>query len=81
MFKELLASEILLHPEVRAQVVHQIAEFRPVRRDNSDGILDLLTYARRVLESYGQYLVVNSAIGIQEIGNANVLSAVDNCSY
>jgi hypothetical protein len=57
MFKQLVSPgdkppEIGLHPNVRALVFTQIMQYNPLRRDNVDGILDLLTYAPRVIELY-----------------------------
>lgn len=69
MFKQLLPSkvdnyekepDIILHPEVRAQVTSTITGFNPLKTNNVDNILDLLTYAPRVLESYGQLIAVNT---------------------
>jgi len=69
MFKQLLPSkqdlssrdpDIILHPEVRAQVTSQIAGFNPHKSNNTDNILDLLTYAPRVLEQFGAMIAINT---------------------
>lgn len=52
MFKQLVKGEILLHDSVRNSVFQQVTAFAPLRTDNTDGILDLLTYAPRILSEY-----------------------------
>lgn len=53
MCKELSAGEIVLHPDVRSVVAHQIANWNPMKKQNQDDILDILTYAPKVLQTYG----------------------------
>lgn len=62
MFKELMAGDTLLHPAVRTQVIHQAKGFNPLKTDNVDGILDLLTYAPRVLTEMSEYLLSQTVI-------------------
>ena len=70
MFRQLIPSktnlppEIYLHPSTRALIFSTISQFNPLRRDNTDGILDLLTYATKMIELYG-VSIMNSNI-IQE---------------
>lgn len=66
MFKALLAGEIYMHPETKTAVYNQISHFNPLKRDNTDGILDLLTYAPRVVELYGAEIVSRSPITVME---------------
>lgn len=72
MFKQLLAGEILLHPAVRALVSAQIIQFNPLKRDNTDGILDLLCYAPRVRQMFGEFIVSNLTIEAQEFYSLQV---------
>lgn len=67
MFKQLVPSavdkinsepDIILHPEVKALVTSCIQAFNPLRTDNTDNILDLLTYAPRVLEQFGHMIAI-----------------------
>lgn len=66
MFKELIAGEVQLHPDVRTQVFYQISQFNPLKRDNTDGILDLLTYAPRVLAEHGELIAFNTILAQQD---------------
>lgn len=84
MFKQLvLASgqtlpEIGLHPDVRSLVFIQIMQYNPLRRDNTDGILDLLTYAPKVLEMYPGEVISSNIIENQE---SEALGVIENNCY
>jgi Terminase large subunit, T4likevirus-type, N-terminal len=68
MFKQLLSGEILVHPSCQAQINLQISQFNPLKRDNTDGLLDCLTYAPKVIEMYGHLLLGGTIIEEQEFG-------------
>lgn len=78
MFKELTSGDIIIHPECKVQVHYQISQFKPLKRDNVDGILDLLTYSPRVMAEFGHFIAMNSSIGTQEQGAAKVLQLDEN---
>ena len=65
MFKMLVPGEIKLHPRVRPQVFLQITQYNPLRRDNIDNTLDLLTYGPKALEMYGVLIYNSTIINIQ----------------
>lgn len=44
----------------------QITQFNPLKRDNTDGILDLMTYAPRVVQEFGEFVVATNIIESQE---------------
>jgi hypothetical protein len=56
MFKELTAGELFYHERTKPAVNLQITSFNALKRDNVDGILDLLTYAPRVIVEFGEYV-------------------------
>lgn len=66
MFKQLLSGDLFIEEEAKIPAYSQIIAFNALRRDNTDGILDLLTYAPRVLDEYGEYVVMNTIIESQE---------------
>lgn len=72
MFKQLLAAEVRYHPRTAALVNHQIINFNPLKRDNVDGILDLLAYAPRVPEMYAEFVSAYTDMVIQDTGNVRV---------
>lgn len=69
MFKQLVppvsttaqtTPDIILHPEVKPLVTSTIVGFNPLKTNNQDNVLDLLTYAPRVLETYGPQIAINA---------------------
>jgi hypothetical protein len=66
MFKQLASGEVFLSDNVRAEVFLQIMQFNPMRRDNVDDILDLLTYAPKVIEMFGEFIVSLTVMEMQE---------------
>jgi hypothetical protein len=83
MFKQLLAGEILIHPECQAQVNLQITSFNPLKRDNTDGLLDCLTYAPKVIELYSHLIMGGTIVEEQEFGKLQHPDnfAVSNVSF
>lgn len=66
MFKALAKGELFIEDKAKAASFSQIISFSPMRTDNTDGILDLLTYANKVMEMYVEYIVANNLIEAQE---------------
>jgi hypothetical protein len=83
MFKGLTGNdpEQYLSNDVRAQVFTQITAFNPLKTTNVDGILDLLTYAMRVVAEYGEYILSGLTIEMQEYDAIPVLSSADNVCF
>lgn len=73
MFLQLLRGEVWIHPDCVPAAHLQITQFNPLKRDNTDGILDLLTYAPKVLELYGHQIASTNTINEQEYGRSEVL--------
>lgn len=72
MFKSYAAGETFVHDEAKPAVHMQITGFNPMRRDNTDGLLDLLTYAPKVVEEFGEYIVASNIIESQEFDALDV---------
>jgi len=66
MFKGYAQGEIYVKDSAKLPVHLQITGFNPLKRDNTDGLLDLLTYAPKVIEEFGQYVIANNLIESQE---------------
>ena len=81
MFKQLLAGEIFVHPSCRAQVNLQISQFNPLKRDNTDGLLDCLTYAPKVIEMYGNLLLASTIIEEQEFSKVKIRSEFETSPF
>ena len=76
MFKAYAAGEIFVHKDAKLEVHLQITQFNPLKRDNTDGLLDLLTYAPRVVQEFGEYVVACNIIESQEFDAIEV----DDCN-
>lgn len=81
MLKALKSGELFISPECKAEVLLEAAQFNPLRRDNVDNILDLVTYAPKVLELFGEYVISNTIIVSQEFDQIKVLSAEELSSF
>lgn len=81
MFKQLLAGEIYVHPDCKAQVNLQISQFNPLKRDNTDGLLDCLTYAPKVIEMYGNLLLASTIIEEQEFANVRIHTELETSPF
>lgn len=73
--------DLFIDPSCRPLAHLQITQFNPLKRDNADGILDLLTYASRVLEVYGEYIQITNILEDQEFGNIEVLPPEITCPF
>ena len=71
MFKQLVPSktdlssqlpDIIIHPDVKGHVTSRIVEFNPLKTNNTDNVLDLLTYAPRVMAEFGSLISINNPL-------------------
>ena len=67
MFKALLAGEIYVASDARPALFSQIQSFNATKTNNTDGLLDCVTYAPKVLELYGEYIASQLTLNLQEI--------------
>lgn len=79
MFKSYQKGELFVIPPLRPRVHAQALGFNPLKRDNEDGILDLLTYAPKMLQEYGSQMMIDNQILMQE-NNAIVVRNAIECS-
>jgi len=81
MFKQMMAGEIFVDPEIKGEVFLQIMQFNPLRRDNTDDILDLLAYSPKVLEMYGEFVVSMNVLINDDNSAIEVLPPAVNCAF
>ena len=81
MFKQLLAGEILVHPDCQTLVNLQISQFNPLKRDNTDGLLDCLTYAPKVMELYSHLILSGLVIEEQMHGSIRIWGELENAAF
>lgn len=78
MFKQLTCKptpELLLGPDVRSVVLSYITMFNPLRSDNNDNVLDVLTYAPRVVQELSHLIVLSGELQIDH--TAETLQVVE----
>lgn len=81
MFKAYAAGELFIAPEAKPLAHLQISQFNPLKKDNTDGILDLLTYMHKCIEMYGEYIAITSVLLGEDIGTIQVLPPEMNCPF
>lgn len=81
MFKQLLSGEVKIHPKCRPLIDIQIINFNPLKRDNTDGLLDLLKYAPKMIEMYGPLISSSLTIENQEYEAIEIVGPEVNCSF
>lgn len=81
MFKQYLKAEVLVSDKCRAQVHHQITSFNALKDDNTDDVLDLLTYAPKVVAQYQEYIANTTIIMNEDMEAIEVLEAEDNSPF
>lgn len=81
MFKELIAGELIIHPDCTPAVYLQITQFNPLKRDNVDGILDCLSYAPKMIEMYGEYITSTLTLDMQEFSAIPVRTELETSPF
>lgn len=66
MFKAYQAGELFALDDAKLALHMQITQFNPLKRDNTDGILDLMTYAPRVVQEFGEFVISGNILESQE---------------
>ncbi len=81
MFKQLRAGEVIPHPDTRAQLFSQVTQFNPLKTNNTDGILDLFTYAPKMIELYGPEIVACTTLGEVEYSGARIWDELESSAF
>lgn len=80
MLKSYAAGEIFVADNCKPEVHLQITQWNPLKRDNVDDMLDLLCYAPKVIEMYGEYVTSMTIIQQQDLGAVKVWNTdATNC--
>lgn len=79
--KLLNKGDIQMADGIRNKVIKQIVDWNPLKRDNIDGLLDLLAYMTQMTEKYGILMESVSGYLDDDWGDARVQPVYENCSY
>lgn len=78
---ELSKGEIWVKDEVRPLLVNEIIKWDPLRRNNQDTCLDLLTFAKKAVEQYGEFMLMPYEPEMQMATNVGVYEELENCEF
>lgn len=81
MFKELIAGEIAVDPSCQPLVWQEARDYKPLKMENVDNILDLLTYAIRTYSTYQSFIESSLTIEMQEYSSVKILTEQENAGY
>lgn len=81
MFKSLVAGELFIKDNCFPAVALQISQFNPLRTDNTDGLLDLLTYSPRVLAEFPDQVLLSNVFDAQEYAAMSLSDIEHTCSF
>lgn len=79
--KQLNSKEIAISAAVRNKVVKQIVDWNPLKTNNVDGLLDIVSYMPKMLELYGDIMECITGVINQAYEGAVVHSVEDNCNF
>lgn len=74
MFKSYAKGEFFVHPNAKSAVRTQITAFNPLTKNNTDGVLDLLTYIPKVLAEFAEFIVSDTILAAQDFEEIDVPS-------
>ena len=66
MLRAYAAGELYAIGDAKLSLHSQILGFNPLKTDNTDGVLDLMTYAPRVMSEFAEFVVSTNLIQMQE---------------
>lgn len=74
LLKSLTQGEAFVHDSIRSLVISEIRNWDPMKRDNNDDILDVMSYAPRAIELYAVEMTsdIEAFIVDQEVGEGVV---------
>jgi len=70
--KSMQTSEVYLHPSIRSLVHSQIRDWDPMKRDNTDDILDAISHSPKVLADYTYNILAKSNLLILDASTMTV---------
>lgn len=79
--RQLNPGEIMISAEIRNLVIKQIVDWNPLKRDNVDGLLDVLAYMQKCVELYGSLMESTTETINQWWSDARVVPTAEACSY
>lgn len=79
--QELAKKEIALKKEVKPLAVNEIIKFQPLKKNNQDTCLDLLSFMKKVVEQYADLMLMVYEADYQMIQGAAPLTELENSPF
>lgn len=79
--KELVKGEVGIKPQVKPLLVNEIIKFNPLKKNNQDTCLDLLTFCKKVIEQFLELMFMPYEIESLSAQKAVPLSEFENCTF
>jgi hypothetical protein len=79
--KELAKKEVWISNDVRPLLINEIIKFQPLKKNNQDTCLDLLTFCKKVVEQHRDLMYMPYEAEAQIIGIAAPRTEAENCSF
>lgn len=78
---KLAKAEIWMKKQPKPLVINEIIKFDPLKAKNQDTALDLAGFVDKVIEQYGELMLMPYEPEMQAAGNAGVRSELENCEF
>lgn len=75
------AGDLHVKKAVRVFIVNEIIKFIPLKKNNQDTCLDLLTFVDRVIEQYGDLMLMEHEAEFQLVAASAPRELEDNCAF
>ena len=72
---------IMLGNAVRSMVLDQTHAFNPLTTNNTDDLLDILSYVYKVIETFGDYIAAMTPIMMEDSSISQVMAVEDNSRF
>jgi hypothetical protein len=72
MLREYVAGEVFVKPNLQAEVHLEMMQFNPLKTDNTDNILDVLTYPYKIIREFGEFITSTTVIEMQDFDATEV---------
>jgi hypothetical protein len=79
MLKGAMKREVYWAPQVKSIIENEITQWNPLKRDNTDNIIDNIAYAQKFMELYGNLCYFNDSLKLEDLSESSVVE--DNCCF
>lgn len=76
-----LAGDLHVKKEVRPLIINEVIKFNPLKKNNQDTCLDLLTFVDRVIEQYSDLMLMEYDVGVQAVAASAPREIEENCTF